>query len=101
MRDKILNEVQYILTKQLKEQSVRCYLFGSWARGEERKSSDIDIAILYDKPLLAGTLAKLREEFYESNIPYRVEIVDLNQCDLNFKENILKEAIEWNVCCKG
>lgn len=28
---------------------VLCYLFGSFARGEEHKESDIDIAVLFDK----------------------------------------------------
>jgi predicted nucleotidyltransferase len=47
------------------------YLFGSWARKEEQKSSDIDLGIYYEKPLSVGTLARLRLAYEESNIPYR------------------------------
>lgn len=32
-----------------KENVVLCYLFGSLARGEEHKESDVDIAVLFDK----------------------------------------------------
>lgn len=38
------------IKKALKKESVvLCYLFGSFARGESHKDSDIDIAVLFDK----------------------------------------------------
>ncbi len=55
---------------------VKIYLFGSRARGENSKFSDIDIGFLSDKNL-SKDLGILRELIEESNIPYKVDLVDL------------------------
>ena len=34
-----------MVIQHFKDKNVRIYLFGSWARGEQKRSSDIDIAI--------------------------------------------------------
>lgn len=40
------------IKKALKEKGVvLCYLFGSVARGEEHKESDVDIAVLFEKDI--------------------------------------------------
>ncbi|HEX7065944.1 MAG TPA: nucleotidyltransferase domain-containing protein [Bacillales bacterium] len=79
----------------LQELEVSVYLFGSWARGEEQPSSDIDLGVMYETSLPPGTLAKLRLAFEEPTIPYQVEIVDLTQTDRSFKNKVMKEAIKW------
>ena len=50
-RERILEQLKSILNEQLVSAKLRTYLFGSWARQEEKHSSDIDLAIailLYD-----------------------------------------------------
>ncbi len=42
-------------------------------------------------------LAHVRDEFEESHIPYRIEVVDLSKADLYFRERVFKEGIRWNV----
>lgn len=96
LREKILSEVHTILSQYLCFSGVEFYLFGSWARGEERASSDIDIAVSYKQELMPGTLVELREAFEESTIPYHVEIVDLNKSDKSFRDKVLKEGILWS-----
>lgn len=44
-RDKILERVKNIVIGEIADANVKVYLFGSWARGEERRLSDIDIAV--------------------------------------------------------
>ncbi len=44
-------------------EGVNVYLFGSWARGEATRVSDIDLAIESETPLPPGTLARLRERW--------------------------------------
>ena len=51
LRERILEELQFILNEELVKENVRVYLFGSWARHEEKQSSDIDIAIESHSPL--------------------------------------------------
>ncbi|WP_430788560.1 nucleotidyltransferase family protein [Virgibacillus flavescens] len=45
LRKQILEQLRLILNEQLGKEKACVYLFGSWARHEEKHSSDIDIAI--------------------------------------------------------
>ena len=85
-----------IITKFLGPQRASLFLFGSRARGEARRASDIDIAILPEAPLIPGTLARLREALEESDIPYRVEVIDLSTASKGFRRKVLSEGIPWN-----
>ena len=90
------DELRRILREVLGEHGVRVYLFGSWARGEATPISDIDLAIESHVPLPPGTLARLRERLEESRVPYRVEVVELNDVDPAFRQRILKECVLWS-----
>lgn len=71
------------------------YLFGSWARGDPRRISDIDIAIGAEGPLPVALLSEIREALAESPLPYPVEVVDLAEISPGFRARILSEGIPW------
>lgn len=83
-RSEVLDKVRKLAATHLKGLDVKLVLFGSWARRQEQTSSDIDIAIWYDRALPPGTLADLREAYEESSIPYRAEVVDLTEVDAEY-----------------
>ena len=85
-----------IASRELGAQRARLYLFGSRARGDAARASDIDIAILPDAPLGPGTLARIRDALEESTIPYEVEVIDLSSVDEPFRRKMLAEAIAWS-----
>ncbi|PMB02682.1 hypothetical protein CEN49_25010 [Fischerella thermalis CCMEE 5273] len=88
-----LQQVKAIAFEALKEHHITLYLFGSWARNEEKVSSDIDLAIDYSPGSLPpGTLANMRLAFEESTIPYQVDLVDLTKVDEEFRQHVLKEG---------
>lgn len=91
-----LEEVRRILREVLGEGTVTVYLFGSWARGGAASISDIDVAIEAHTPLPPGTLVRLRERLEESHVPYRVEVVDLDDVDPTFRRRILAESVRWS-----
>ena len=93
-RDGMLQRVREIVLSELGECSAKIYLFGSWARGTESQSSDIDIAIDWSNGL-AAPLATLREVLEESTIPYRIDVVDLAEADVVFVEKVQKEGVLW------
>jgi predicted nucleotidyltransferase len=97
-RNAILKTVFEIVEKNLKGLHAQIYLYGSWARNEERPTSDIDLAIWSDKPLPTGTLSKLRTALEEAPIPYPIEVVDLREADAVFRQQVLKEGIVWKDC---
>lgn len=65
------------------------YLFGSRASGNARPFSDIDI--FYTETIPSSELLKLEEELEESDLPYKVDLVDYNTCDKEFQK-ILKRT---------
>ena len=74
---------------------VEVWLFGSWARGEQRRSSDIDVAVLPQADLPVGTLARLRYELDESTIPYSVDLVDLRDASVGFSRSVRAAGVPW------
>ncbi|MDD9897528.1 MAG: nucleotidyltransferase domain-containing protein [Candidatus Melainabacteria bacterium] len=66
-------------------------LFGSRARRDHHKSSDLDIALENIPP---GTrLSDLKEELDSLNIPYHIDLVDLNTVDQKFYNKCMAEAL--------
>ncbi|GAX90829.1 nucleotidyltransferase family protein [Effusibacillus lacus] len=95
-REAVLTKIRNIVGEHLRGIPAKVYLYGSWARQEERPTSDIDLAIWPGEPLPTGTLAKLRSALEEAPIPYPVEVVDLLEADQTFIQQVIKEGIEWN-----
>lgn len=78
---------------------VKTYVFGSRARGYARKFSDLDLAIDCEGEVMSNTvLAALAYDFEESDLPFKVDIIDLNAISDNFKENIKKDLCRFEYC---
>ena len=59
----------------------RAYVFGSRARGGARQYSDLDLALEWDRPLGLDLIGRIAEALSESDLPYKVDIVDLLTVD--------------------
>jgi len=91
-----LNAVRRIILDGLKGHKAKVVLYGSTARGEASKTSDIDVAVAPLKPLPPGVLSAIREALEESLVPYPVELIDLSQVSPDWSEQIQKQGIPWN-----
>lgn len=80
--------VKSILAKYVPNYEV--WAFGSRVRGNARKYSDLDLAIICEQTLNFDIYANLKDAFSESDLPFKVDIVDWASIDENFK-NIIKE----------
>ena len=70
----------------------RIILFGSRARGDARQGSDVDLAI-EGEHLSSAELAAMQERLEESTIPYRVDLLLLDEgCDPRLRERIEREG---------
>ena len=94
-RDKILERVKNIVIGEIADANVKVYLFGSWARGEERRLSDIDIAVDWPGGAPPDKLARLREVLAESDVPFRVDVVDLSSAGEVLASKVGKECVLW------
>jgi predicted nucleotidyltransferase len=70
------------------------WVFGSRATGRARRYSDLDLAIDAGRPLTLDELARLAEAYSESELPYRVDIVDWQSIDDRFRQMIAAERIQ-------
>jgi len=95
MREKFLDQLKELLVSQLNAPNVKIILFGSSARGNFRASSDIDVGILSKETVNSQKLTILREKIERMNVPYKVELVYLNESSNEFREEALKGAHVW------
>ena len=83
--------VERILAKHVPECEVRG--FGSRATWNAKDYSDLDLAVVGDKPLPSRTLASLKEAFEESRLPMRVDVIDWNAITEGFRELIAPDTV--------
>ncbi len=63
--------------------------FGSRATGIRLKPfSDLDLALMTKQALSDAQLGELREDFIESDLPFRVDLVDWAAADADFRAAI-------------
>lgn len=75
--------------------NVKIYLFGSRARGTNSSRADIDIALDGGKPLAIEDVDEIKSMFKESNIMYRIDVVDFHQVSELMRNEISKEKVIW------
>ena len=85
IEEKHLKIVQDILRKY----PYNFYVFGSRIKGNATKYSDLDLA--YDIQIPNQELVKIETSFSESDLPYKVDIIDLNNINLSFRNIISKD----------
>jgi predicted nucleotidyltransferase len=71
-----LAQITAILRRALGGKSCAAYLFGSRATGAAQPASDFDVAVLADEDI-SRELSAARDLLEESNIPFKVDLVDL------------------------
>ena len=71
-----LRAIKDILARHLSGAEVRA--FGSRVSGKPKPYSDLDLAVLAPQKLDATRLEETRESFAESDLPFRVDILDWN-----------------------
>jgi predicted nucleotidyltransferase len=68
------------------------WAFGSRVHGRNLKLfSDLDLAVISEKPLRLDDLIALRRAFSESDLPFRVDVVDYAAADVGFRSIIRAE----------
>lgn len=87
-----LEIITAILKKNLGARQV--IAFGSRVTGKHKSHSDLDLCIMGDKALTISQMAELKEDFSESNLPFRVDIVDWASLSSDFQKIIQKCFIE-------
>lgn len=69
------------------------WVFGSRAIGNAKAFSDLDIAIISTQPLPLDVSASLRDDFSESDLPYKVDVVDWATTTASFRNIIARNRV--------
>ncbi len=68
------------------------WAFGSRVHGRNLKPfSDLDLAVISERPLRLDDLIAVRRAFSESDLPFRVDVVDYAAADVGFRSIIRAE----------
>lgn len=81
-----------IITKILKGYPP-CYVFGSRAKGTQKRFSDLDLCFKGNTPIPDAVIAELEEKFSESNLPFKVDIIDYHTISPSFRRVIEPQFI--------
>ncbi|HDL86720.1 MAG TPA: nucleotidyltransferase domain-containing protein [Candidatus Acetothermia bacterium] len=81
-----LKTVEHILAEHVPACEVRA--FGSRVAGRSKVYSDLDLAVVCQKNLSAECLRHLKEAFEESDLPFRVDVLDWNRTSESFRKVI-------------
>ena len=87
-----LEIIQDILREHL-PQGARVWVFGSRANWSTKDSSDLDLAVDGSGKLDYKTMIQLEVAFEESDLPYTVDVVDLNAVSDKFKRIVEGQRI--------
>ncbi|MCD6311630.1 MAG: nucleotidyltransferase domain-containing protein [Elusimicrobia bacterium] len=94
---RIKSEINEILIRAIGEEYL-LFVFGSFARVENDRASDIDLALYRAKKITPGEIAAIRDELNRSVHTLReIDLVNLtDSVSKALLRNILKEGIVWH-----
>ncbi len=84
--------VRGILKKHVSQHEV--WAFGSRATWKAKEFSDLDLAIITEHPLSLDISASLSEDFSNSDLPYKVDVVDWATTSESFRKIIERDKVE-------
>lgn len=86
-----LQIVRDILQKHVPQYEV--WAFGSRAKWTAKEYSDLDLCIVSDKPLSFSVLGAIGDDFSESDLPWKVDVVDWATTSPSFRKIIDREKV--------
>ena len=89
-----LEIVQDILSEHLPP-DVKVWVFGSRANWTTKDSSDLDLALEGTGKVDRKVKGELMDAFEDSDLPYTVDIVDMNQVSDSFRQIVDVQKILW------
>lgn len=83
----LLDEIRTIIPK------ATVWAFGSRVDGTYRPASDLDLAVHCDKETAFKDLPRLKERLIESDLPFKVQLLDFDRLPENMKQNIKRNYV--------
>ena len=97
MKQLLISEQEYQIVQTVLRQCIpqrTVWAFGSRAGGQPKPYSDLDLAVLGEVALSLSEHADLADAFSESDLPYKVDIVDWHLIGDDFRRIVQANHIE-------
>jgi len=94
-----LDIVMKILDKHLSDNEIDVYVFGSRAKSIAKRRSDLDLALKSKTFISNSIITAIKNDFDDSLLPYKVDIIDLDKISFEFKEMIRNDLIKLTEKC--
>ena len=101
-REKVVKKIQHLINKE--PDVIFAYLFGSVATGNNRKDSDVDIAVYFSPELDKLERFDLRLKLADQlavTLSSDVDLVDIISAPLSLRHQIMREGILISERCKS
>lgn len=85
-------KIKNIIFQFLNPKQYQVFIFGSRATGKAKKFSDYDVGIIGRKPIPSHIKILIEEALEESDLPFRVDIVDFALVPEKFRELALSKT---------
>jgi len=89
---KYQKEIKEIVFRFLDPKKYQVFVFGSRATDKAKKYSDYDIGIFGKKSVSWQKLALISEALEESDLPFKVDVVDFSLVSSDFKKVALSKV---------
>ncbi|MDR1163756.1 MAG: nucleotidyltransferase domain-containing protein, partial [Candidatus Accumulibacter sp.] len=83
--------VRDILRKHVPQYEV--WAFGSRAKWTAKQYSDLDLAVITNRPLPLKVSASLADDFSESDLPWKVDVVDWASTSESFRKIVERDRV--------
>jgi predicted nucleotidyltransferase len=84
--------VDTLLVKPLLQRGCRVYVFGSRARGDHQRFSDLDVLI--EGTVTAEMLRSIKDALEESNLPIKVDLVRAGDLADSYRTSVERDRTE-------
>lgn len=82
-------EIVKTILKDILREDAKVYVFGSRASGKNIKPfSDLDLAVDLGRPLAIEEEISLKDAFSDSDLRFKVDVIDLHQISPKFKTTL-------------
>lgn len=91
-----ISEITRLVNDAMRNRSAKVYLFGSYARGQATKYSDIDLVVDSEDKFLTLSLMGEIEYMCGNNIDYKCQAITMSQltkADEAFKQSVEKDMV--------
>jgi len=83
----------YKLAQKYADRGIQLFVFGSFANASDRKTSDLDIGVLWTNERSSKAFSELYSDILELPTIRKIDLVDMQQVDKFFKRKIMSKKI--------